>query len=132
MNSTPKRFGNAPPVVVSAKAGSDSSQGNAIATPAPRRMVRREIRSTDFFVCLDMLFTFLLWGFDAPFVQELGTGHDGFHQWTDTVAVSGGGVSHLQDGGLVRKHQRAAQRVREQLAADIVDELVLAVFADVG
>ena len=62
MNRTPKRFGKAPASVVSAKAGSDSSHGSAMVTPAPRRTVRREMRLADFFVRSDILFTFLFWG----------------------------------------------------------------------
>ena len=55
MNSTPKRFGKAAGEVVSAKAGSDSSHGSAMVTPAPRRTVRREMRWADFGVRFGIL-----------------------------------------------------------------------------
>src|SRR5581483_2361244 len=68
MNMTPKRFGNAARIpaweVLSAaddvpKPDSDSSHGNAIVTPTPRRNVRRERRRLplrrEF---LSMMFTF--------------------------------------------------------------------------
>src|SRR5947199_5237597 len=98
MKSTPNRLGKVPGAVVSPKAGRDSSHGSAIATPAPRRIVRREIGAVDFFVRFDMLFTFLLWwGFNTSFVQELWTGHDALDQRADTVAVRDGYVPHLQN-----------------------------------
>src|SRR5579862_4196096 len=50
MNSTPNRFGNADAGGVSAKACKDSSHGNAMVTPAPRRTVRREMRGVLFSV----------------------------------------------------------------------------------
>src|SRR4051812_34837628 len=106
MKSTPNRFGNVPGAVVSPKAGRDSSHGSAIATPAPRRIVRREIGAVDFLVRFDMLFTFLLWGFDSSFIQELWTGHDGFDEGPDTVTIRNGDVPHLQHRRLVGKHQR--------------------------
>src|SRR2546423_947708 len=103
MKSTPNRFGKVPGAVVSPKAGRDSSHGSAIATPAPRRIVRREIGAVDFLVRFDMLFTFLLWGFDSSFIQKLRAGHDRFHQRRETVTVRDGGVPHLQHGRLVGK-----------------------------
>src|SRR5260370_20522030 len=47
MNRTAKRFGKASGPVEAAKAGRDSSHGKAMVTPAPRRTVRREIRSEE-------------------------------------------------------------------------------------
>src|SRR6185295_10164237 len=51
MNMTPKRFGKTVGAVVSPNTGSDSSQGRATATPAPRRTARREMRGEEF--CVD-------------------------------------------------------------------------------
>jgi hypothetical protein len=43
MNMTAKRFGDGVGVIAAPNAGSDSRNGRAIATPAPRSMERREI-----------------------------------------------------------------------------------------
>src|ERR1700736_645069 len=51
MNMTPKRFGKAAGAVGSPNTGSESRQGRATATPAPRRTARREIRAGEF--CVD-------------------------------------------------------------------------------
>ena len=67
-----------------AKQGSDSSHGKAMVTPAPRRTVRREMESADFFVDLACYSPFLLlggfWRIWSSFIQELRTGDDGLHQ----------------------------------------------------
>src|SRR5689334_19469953 len=102
INRTPKRFGNCAGAVVSANAGRDSSHGSAIATPAPRRIVRREIRSVDFFVRFDILFAFLLYGFSASFVPELRAHDNRFDQRSEPVTVRDRHVSHLQHHRLVR------------------------------
>src|ERR1700687_2225606 len=51
MNMTPKRFGKTVRPAGSPNTGSDSSQGRATATPAPRRTARREMRGEEF--CVD-------------------------------------------------------------------------------
>src|SRR5579862_8431653 len=55
MNMTPKRFGKTVGAVGSPNTGSDSSQGRATATPAPRRTVRREMRGEEFCVVFGIL-----------------------------------------------------------------------------
>ena len=53
----PKRFGNAAGNLVSAKTLRDSSHGKATVQPAPRSTARREMRGTEFFLVVDILFT---------------------------------------------------------------------------
>src|SRR4051794_32504790 len=83
--------------------GSDSRSGSAIATPAPRRMDRREIVRSNFrgmrfcgISLLDISLTSLSPGFGAAlvlrglgfsFVQELRARYDRLHQSIETVPV---------------------------------------------
>src|SRR3712207_1946247 len=89
MNTTARRLGNAgaPRRATAAPAGNDSSQGNAIATPAPRRNERRAVarivvlspasRGRDAELDRFMARTSSRReALRAPGVQELGTGHD--------------------------------------------------------
>src|SRR6185436_7639273 len=106
MKMTPKRFGNAE--VVSPKTGRDSSHGNAMVTPAPRRTVRREMRRDDFGVRLGILITFQFSGFrfliiHTSFIQELGACDNGLDQRTKAIGPGSEAGFHALDGGLVRK-----------------------------
>src|SRR5262245_26306626 len=84
MNRTPNRFGGSTGLVVSAK-DRDSSQGSPMATPAPRRIVRRDKRLRDGSIILfTFLVTFRLRGWDS-FVEKLRAGDDGFHQRSHAV-----------------------------------------------
>src|SRR6476619_5321342 len=99
MKTTAKRFGRAPvPVVVgSAKQGRDSSHGRAMVTPAPRRTVRREIESADFFVLLGILFTSLFCRFCTSSVHELRTCDNRLNQGIESVAICCKSHSHTID-----------------------------------
>ena len=122
-----------PATVVSANAGSDSSHGRAMVTPAPRSTVRREIRWADFGVRSDILFTFLFLGIQASFVQELRAGDDGFHQRSEAVTVRRQlALACARSAGSSESMQRPAQSVGQQFAAEIVEEILLAMLADVG
>src|SRR5262245_23628380 len=82
MNRTPKRFGGAAGLVVSANAR-DSSHGRPIATPAPRRMVRRERFDED----LRILFTFLFLGSGGSLVEKLRAGDNRLHKRGEPIPV---------------------------------------------
>src|SRR6202795_1951031 len=81
--TTPNRFGNAAGVAVSAKASRDSSHGNAMAQPAPRSTVRREMRGAEFLVDSGIFLTFSIvtcrivafWGFSR--LEERRGGGEG-------------------------------------------------------
>src|SRR3569832_2187263 len=128
MKRTAKRFGYADGAFVSANAISDSSHGSPMATPAPRRMVRRE--SPFDFVRSDMLFPPLLF-LRAPLRAELRTRHNRVHQRAEAIAVGAQRLLHLVDRRLNAKHERPSQRVRQQLTAEVVEEVVLTMLADV-
>src|SRR5262249_22706358 len=130
MKITPTRFGGAAVAPVSANIGSDSSHGRAMVTPAPRSTVRREMAEADL-RRLDMSFTFRR-GWCSTFIAELWTGYDGLDHRMEAVAIGGERGAHLIDQRLVGEQQRAAERVDEQLAAHVVEKVVLAAFANVG
>src|SRR5262245_56402533 len=105
MNSAAKRLGNsgtprrafptAPLAGSCAKLGSDSSHGNATATPAPRRIVRREMRG--------MLLSAL--------IQKLPAGDDLFQQAGESIAVSGEPAAHGGHRGIIGRQEGPAQGV---------------------
>src|SRR5437867_11500806 len=109
MNSTPNRFGNPAPGVVSAKAGSDSSHGRAMVTPAPRSTVRREMRLADCGFPTGILFTFLSLGIQASFVEELRTRNDEVHDRREPVTARHQSGLHSLDQRLIGELQRAAE-----------------------
>src|SRR4051812_12605294 len=97
MNMTASRFGNGDaPDVAAPNAGSDSRSGRAMATPAPRRMERREIVRSKLrgilfggISLLDISLTLLRLGFAAPLIlrdlslsliEELRAGYDRLDQ----------------------------------------------------
>jgi len=110
------RFGNGD-VLGAPNAGSDSRNGKAIATPAPRRMDRREIvrsKSRGMLFCgislLDILLTSFRRGFGASlvlrdlsvaFVQELRTRYDRLHQGIEAIPISRQSPFHFLDDRLV-------------------------------
>src|SRR5713226_5319236 len=113
MNSTPKRLGKAPVVpVVAPKTGIDSSQGNAMVTPNPRRTARREMAGV--FMLVTLPFVGCIWG---SLRKELRTTDNTFYKSIKAVSVRGEFSAHGLDGGFVGQHQAAAESVREQLAA---------------
>ena len=136
MNSTPKRFGKAAGDGVSANACSDSSHGSAMVTPAPRSTVRREMRWAEFVRSIGHLIhlSVALGRFRSrtAFVQELRAGDDGLHQRSEAIAVRRQLGLHALDQRLVGELQRAVQSVGQQFPAEIVDEVLLAMLADVG
>src|SRR5581483_8175274 len=123
MNSTANRLGKDPGAVTSAKAGSDSSQGSAMVTPAPARIRRREMLFADFLIRLGILVDLS--------VQKLRAGDDGLDQRSKAIAARGQGCGHLLDQRLVGELERAAERIGEQFAADVVDEILLPVLANI-
>src|SRR5215471_16420779 len=131
MNSTPKRLGYAPGEVVAPKTGMDSSHGSAMATPAPRRIVRREMGSVDLLVRAGMLFSLPFRGIGTSSVDKLRAGDNGFHQLAEVVAIGGEDGSHAFHCDFVGEHQRTAKSIGEQFAAEVIDEIILAMLADV-
>src|ERR1051325_2933679 len=130
MNKTAKRFGKAAAgEVVSAKTGRDSSHGKAMATPAPRRTVRREMPPASFFVRLGILFAFLSCGICAALVHELWACDDGLDQRSEPIAFHRHTGYHTLNRGFIGKHQGPAQRVSQQFPAEIVDEVLLSMAA---
>src|SRR5260370_40994221 len=93
MKSAAKRFGIAAGAVfpvgmaeaVSApKTGMDSSQGRAMTTPAPRNIVRREIRSRCDFI-RSFITSSLCKTAPSALVQELRAGHDCLDHRGETI-----------------------------------------------
>src|SRR4051812_33919257 len=112
MNSTAKRRGEA-----AAPPASDSRQGRATRTPRPRSTALRESSPLRERIL-------------KPPGEELPAGHDGLDEVREPVGVAEPGP-HLIDGGVVRGDEGAPQGVAEQLAAEVVEELVLPVGAQI-
>src|SRR5687768_3239826 len=93
MNSAAKRLGHGlalPSIVASApQTGIDSSQGSARATPAPRRMVRRE----SWLALLASGVGIFLWQAGSlphgSFRHKLRAGHNAFDQNAEAVVAGG-------------------------------------------
>src|SRR5215472_6894073 len=102
-NTMPKRVGNADGGGTSAKACSDSSQGNATVQPAPRSTARREMGNANVLVSRDILVHlsrgYLRWsrGRQDSFVSELRAHDNGFHHRIETVVVRGQVGQHAID-----------------------------------
>src|SRR5215471_8107084 len=125
MNRTPKRLGYG----ASANAGSDSSHGSAMVTPAPRSTVRREMRRD--ISATSCLGCRLQAGGLRYFVQELRAGNNGINQGGEAVVARREAALHTVDQRIVGELQRAAEAIDEQLARNVVDEVLLAALANV-
>src|ERR1044071_7208852 len=104
INTTPKRLGKAVVAPVSANASNDSSHGNAMVQPIPRRTVRRENRGEDFLSAISSPFGLRrerLLHVRISSIQELLAGDDGFDQRTETVVLCRKARLHAIDDGLV-------------------------------
>src|SRR3984957_6992533 len=152
MNITPKRLGKSAAVGVSAKALTDSSQGRAMEQPAPLRITRREKAverncekrslismsfsevGLDQFAALGLLCRGLRHArlADAAAVEELRAKDNGVHQAAELVAVRRQVGLHLVHQRFIGQLRRAVQRIGHQLAAQVADEIVLAMVADEG
>src|SRR5450432_3341787 len=143
MNSTAKRFGKAAGAGESAKAGWDASHGRAMVTPAPRSTARREILLSDFGadsgtdsgVRLRISFTFpgcLHWGICSPLVQKLRARNNDLHQWSEAVTVRSQFGLHSLHHEFIGEQERPAESEGQQFTAEIVEEVFLAMLADVG
>src|SRR5579884_428621 len=118
MNSTAKRFGNAAGERVSAAAWSDSSQGSATVTPAPRKTARRD--------------SVILLPFVNTSVQELRASDNGLDQGIETVIRGGEPCLHRLYESLVGLHGRAAELVSKQFARDVIYVIVISMLLDVS
>src|SRR5688572_24770987 len=98
MKSTAKRLGKGE-LGVAANADMDSSHGNAMVTPAPRRTVRR-----DSLISLAFLH-------GRAFLQELRAGDDGLDQRAESIVIRRELRVHPLDERLIRQQKRAAQGV---------------------
>src|SRR4051812_38842569 len=67
-----------------------------------------------------------------PLVEELRAGDDRFDHWVEMIAAGRKFLAHAGDDGIVGGEERATQRVREQLAAEILDKLVLHFRAEIS
>src|SRR5213594_4831001 len=128
---TPKRFGNAV-AAGDALAAKDSSHGRAIVTPAPRRTARLAIRRADGCVRSGISFTFLFVGIGDSLRQELRARDNRFDQSSHAEISLGQFRAHPVDQQLVRKYERAAERVHQQFPAEIVEEIFFAMRANVS
>src|SRR5438874_3532394 len=81
---------------------------------------------------MGILSTFLFRGIRASFVHELRAGDNRLHERSKSVTVSGQRGSHPPHDGFVGEHQRPAERICEQFAAEVLDEILLAALAYVG
>src|ERR1043166_2849778 len=107
-----------------ARVPSDSSHGRAMLTPTPARNVRRDK------VCFIGVIPpqganrpILLRGgdFARPFVQKLRARDDGFDQAIEPVVVVGQPFTHAVDRVAVGRQEAAAQRIGQQLLAQVID-----------
>src|SRR6185312_2418842 len=142
--TTPKRLGKSAEDG-SARAFTDSSQGNAMAQPVPRSTARREKareRKEGISVILILLAEIgldqlgrgrlfrgdgLSGGVGHPAVEELRAENNRVHQGAELVAVRDQACLHLVHKGFIRQLQRAVQRISHQLAGQVAGEIVLAV-----
>src|SRR5262245_5630752 len=92
-----------------------TASGDPVAAGDPRRSMR-------------LLSRVLL----AALVQELRSGNDRLDKGPETIAVGSEFFAEGRHGGLVRRNQASPQRIREELAAEIIDELVLALLVQVA
>src|SRR5579871_1250564 len=102
MKSVANRLGNAGTLLVAASlphTGMDSSQGRAMATPTPRRTVRRSMRESVGF--MDGSSLSFPWIISATFVQELRTGDNGPNQAFKAVIIRNEPGLHRCDGRLI-------------------------------
>src|SRR5262249_10526797 len=122
----------------------DSSHGRAIATPTPRSIVRlfnleawtlmnrfpgsvknsssRSLsHSNPSFACI----------FPAAFVEEVRARDDRFDQDAEPMTGTLEAGAHFAQGDIIRQDQRATEGVSEQLAAEVIDELVLTLSSQV-
>jgi hypothetical protein len=77
------------------------------------------------FCCRAPLKTSLLLFGVPPFVQKLGTRDNRFDEFRKTIAVGGLACTHILQRCLVRKQERSAQSIRQQLATQIIDKFGL-------
>src|ERR1700722_10567332 len=68
----------------------------------------------------------------AALVEELRAGDDRLDQDAETMAAGGEPLPHRRDRGIVRRDQAAPEGVRQQLAAEVVDELGLAPLGEIA
>ena len=141
MNSTAKRFGTRRTTVRAAasapQTGIDSSHGSAIATPAPRRKVRRRDSRAALIRCelrsiraLHSSATLLR---RARRGQKLRAGRRSSRPaLSKSIARAPRVPAHLASrSGSSESMQAAAQRIGQQFAAEVVDEIVLPMLADI-
>src|ERR1700691_2928616 len=128
----PKRLGKAEGGGTSAKACSDSSQGNATVQPAPRSTARRETGNANFLAGMLVHLSGCYLGRKCwySFIPGLWAHDNGFDHRIKIIAVAGKIGLHGIHQRFIGELQRPIQRVTEQLAAKIVDELVLPMIAD--
>ena len=67
-----------------------------------------------------------------PAVAELFAGDDGLDEGGKAIAVGGERLLHTFQHLFVRQDERAAQGKGEQLAAEVVDELSLAILLNIS
>ena len=134
MNSTANRLGMARVAPARPRPAAIPARAGAMATPAPRSRKRRENAGAAGHAghCGAFSFTRPARVVAAPFGQELGAGDDALHQRAEAVALGGQPGAHLPQGALVGQHEPAAERVAQQLATDVVEEVVLAMGAQMG
>src|SRR5262249_57858162 len=127
-----RRCGNTAGDEDGVKAGKASSHGRAIVTPAPRRTARREMRWADFGVRLSILFTCLFLSIWDSFVQKLWTCDNCLHHGSKAIRFRRQLSLHALNRELIGELERPAESVRRQFAAEIVNEVFLAILADIG
>ena len=86
----------------------------------------------DFFVRSGISFTFLFRGRGASFIHELRAGDNGLDQGGEAIVVGSQHGSHTLHGGFIGEQERPAKSVCEEFSAEIVNEILLAMLADVG
>src|SRR6185436_20503995 len=140
MKSAANRLGKPAPAAAAAVAApfaagvsapqirTDSSHGKVIVTPTPLRNVRRE--SFSFRICLDIgNSVFRETAFDAC-VQKLRARHNRFDKASESVLIGHKFRAQVVNQRFVAQNQRAAQTVRQHLAAKIIQEIVFTMLVD--
>ncbi len=110
----------------------DSSHGSAIVTPTPRRTVRLEIVPFVIVYSIGRRYRRAESSSPARLFRNCGLVTMLSIRLSNRMRILYELGAHAVDGNIVGQHQTAPERVRQQLARQIVDEVVLAAGAHVG
>src|SRR5687768_829515 len=71
-------------------------------------------------------------GFRRAFIQELRARDDALDEAGKTIAVFRKSCTHRVEQGIIGRNQRSAETVSEELPAEVIQEIILSMFANVA